>query len=281
VPEETPGDVRKAEFVCHRLDTPLQKSLVPDRTGLPGLALHTVTGAIKEAHSEDDAPILEITPGMRILAKLQTEISSADPTPVVAVVEYTYAIGDQVVVPAGAQISGQLQYVDRSGYVGVKFDEIQLLGGRTEKIGAVGKGLDLGPIRGTVTGKNTGKNFLVRTASGISSVAAMLVGNNTSSSFSEDDLLRERVAQNIGNTGDSELLSLNANSRVVVSVPADTKIYRLHEARAESVHPAQGVVRYAVISSRNHSRALAFGPGLFIACRILPTDNRSRFNGMS
>jgi hypothetical protein len=198
-----------------------------------------VTGAIKEEHSGDDAPVLEITPGMRILAKLQTQISSADPTPVVAVVEYTYAIGDQVVVPAGAQISGQLQHVDRSGYVGVKFDEIQLLGGRKEKIDAVGKGLDLGPIRGTVKGKNTGKNFLVRTASGVSSVAAMLVGNNTSSSFSEDDLLRERVAQNIGNAGDSELLSLNANSRVVVSVPADTKIYIVftkHEQNPSTLH---------------------------------------------
>jgi hypothetical protein len=118
-----------------------------------------VTGAIKEEHSGDDAPVLEMTPGMRILAKLQTEISSADPTPVVAVVEYTYAIGDQVVVPAGAQISGQLQHVDRSGYVGVKFDEIQLLGGRKEKIDAVGKGLDLGPIRGTVTGRTQGRIF--------------------------------------------------------------------------------------------------------------------------
>jgi hypothetical protein len=193
----------------------------------------------KQVLNPDDAPVLKMTPGMRILAKLQTEISSADPTPVVAVVEYTYAIGDQVVIPAGAQIFGQLQQVDRSGYVGVKFDEIQLLGGRKDKIDAVGKGLDLGPIRGTVTGKNTGKNFLVRTASGVSSVAAMLVGNNTSSSFSEDDLLRERVVLNIGNAGDSELLSLNANSRVVVSVPADTKIYIVftkHEQNPSTLH---------------------------------------------
>src|SRR6266852_5276131 len=37
--EETPRDARKAELVCHRLNTPGQKGLVPDRTGLHGLAL--------------------------------------------------------------------------------------------------------------------------------------------------------------------------------------------------------------------------------------------------
>jgi hypothetical protein len=180
---------------------------------------------LNQVHNTDDAPVLEMTPGARILAKLQTEISSADPTPVVAVVEYTYAIGDQVIVPAGALIFGQLTHADRSGYVGVKFDEIQLVDGPKEKIDAVGKDLDLGPIKGTVTGKNIGKNFAIRAASGISSVAATLVGNNASASFSEEDLLRERIAQNIGNAGDSELLSLNANSNVIVSVPADRRIY--------------------------------------------------------
>jgi len=181
--------------------------------------------SLKPAQNDDGASVLEMPPGTRILAKLQTEISSADPTTVVAVVQYTYAIGDQVMVPAGALIFGQLTHADSSGYVGVKFDEIQLSDGPKEKIDAVGKDLDMGPIKGTVTGKNTGRNFAIRAASGIGSVAAMLVGNNTSSSFSEQDLLRERIAQNIGNAGDSELLGLNANSRITVSVPADKKIY--------------------------------------------------------
>jgi hypothetical protein len=63
---------------------------------------------LKQPQNTDDAPVLEMAPGTRILAKLQTEISSADPTTVVAVVQYTYAIGDQVIVPAGALIFGQL-----------------------------------------------------------------------------------------------------------------------------------------------------------------------------
>lgn len=198
-----------------------------------------VAAAAKENVDNGDSPALEMTPGTRIQAKLETQISNAIQAPVVAIVEYTYAIGDKIVVPAGARVYGQLQHADRNGYVSVKFDEIGLLDGAKEKIEAIGTGLDLGPIKGRVYGKNTGKNFLVRTASGISSVAAMLVGSNTSSTFSEDDLIRERVAQNIGNAGDSEVMSLNANSRVVVSVPADTKIYIVftkHQPSTSTLH---------------------------------------------
>jgi hypothetical protein len=178
---------------------------------------------------DDDAPVLEMTPGMRIQAKLETQISSAVQEPVVAVVEYTYAIGDRVVVPAGARIYGKLVQADRSGLVNVEFDEIRLLDGnrdeKREKIDAIGLGLDLGPIKGAVSGKNTGKNFLVRAASGMGSVLAEIAGNNSSAAISEDDILRERLAENIGTAGDSEVMNLNANSRVVVTVPADTKIY--------------------------------------------------------
>jgi hypothetical protein len=178
---------------------------------------------------DDDAPVLEMTPGMRIQAKLETQISSAVQEPVVAVVEYTYAIGDRVVVPAGARIYGKLVQADRSGLVNVQFEEIRLLDGnrdeKREKIDAIGLGLDLGPIKGSVSGKNTGKNFLVRAASGMGSVLAEIAGNNSSAAFSEDDMLRERLAENIGTAGDSEVMNLNANSRIVVTVPADTKIY--------------------------------------------------------
>jgi type IV secretory pathway VirB10-like protein len=182
----------------------------------------------------DTGPVLEMTPGARIEAKLETQISSAVLAPVVAVVEYTYAVGDRIVVPAGARVYGQLQQADRSGFVGVKFDEIELLDGRREKIEGIGAGLDLGPIKGTVYGKNTGKNFLIKAASGVGSLAAMLVGNNSSAAFSEGDLLRERVAENVGNAGDSELMSLNATSRIIVSVPADTKIYIIFTKHDES-----------------------------------------------
>jgi len=196
--------------------------------------------AAPRANAESDgSPRLELTPGTRIQAKLETQISSAVPAPVVAVVEYTYAIGDRIIVPAGARVYGQLRQADRSGLVSVKFDEIELLDGAREKIDAVGTGLDLGPIKGIVYGKNTGKNFLVRAASGLGSVLAEVAGNNSSAAFSEEDMLRERLAENIGTAGDSEVMSLNANSRVIVSVPADTKIYIVftkHEQTPSELH---------------------------------------------
>jgi hypothetical protein len=197
-------------------------------------------GSAPRANSDGDgAPRLELTPGTRIQAKLETQISSAVQAPVVAVVEYTYAIGERIVVPAGARVYGQLQQADRSGLVSVKFDEIELLGGAREKVDAIGTGLDLGPIKGNVYGKNTGRNFLVRAASGIGSVLAEVAGNNSSAAFSEDDMLRERLAENIGTAGDSEVMRLSANSRVVVSVPADTKIYVVftkHEQSPAELH---------------------------------------------
>lgn len=192
-----------------------------------------------KVNSEDDAPLLEMTPGTRIEAKLETQISSAVQAPVVAVVEYTYAIGDRIIVPAGARVYGQLQQADRNGLVDVKFNEIQMLDGVSEKIDAIGTGLDLGPIKGNVYGKNTGKNFLVRAGSGLGSVLAEIAGNNSSAAFSEEDMLRERVAENIGTAGDSEVMNLNANSRIVVSVPADTKIYVVftkHQLSSSELH---------------------------------------------
>ena len=205
-----------------------------------------VLAAQKVSADEDGTPRLELTPGTRIQAKLETQVSSAVLAPVVAVVEYTYAIGDRIIVPAGARVYGQLQQADRSGLVSVKFDEIELLDGAREKIDAVGTGLDLGPIKGSVYGKNTGKNFLVRAASGLGSVLAEVAGNNTSGAFSEGDMLRERLAQNIGTAGDSEVMSLNANSRVVVSVPADTKIYVVftkHERTPSELHKIRPTVQ--------------------------------------
>ena len=197
-------------------------------------------GPLTSVKSEEDGVLrLDMKPGTRIQAKLETQISSAVEAPVVAVVEYTYAIGGRIVAPAGARVYGQLQQADLSGFVSVKFNEMELLDGRRQKIDAIGTGLDLGPIKGNVYGKNTGKNFWVRAASGIGSVLAQVAGNNSSAAFSEDDVLRQRLAENIGTAGDSEIMSLNANRRVVVSVPADTKIYVVftkHEQIPSELH---------------------------------------------
>ena len=224
--------------------TPLPQSQLQSSLKEPSLIFvrseiqNRVASALEGGSGASDMPLLNMTPGSRIQAKLQTQVSSAVQAPVVAIVEYTYAVGDRVIVPAGARVYGELQQADPSGLVSVKFDEIELLDGAREKIDAIGTSLELGPIKGEVTGKNTGKNFLVRGAAGVGSLLATVAGNKTSAAFSEGDVLRERVAQNIGTAGDSEITNLNAKSRVVVSVPADTKIYVVftkHEANSSEL----------------------------------------------
>jgi hypothetical protein len=183
------------------------------------------SGSSTNEGGNTDAPVLQLQEGTRISARLDTQISTAIHAPVVAVVEYTYAIGDQVIVPAGARVYGKLTQADSSGMVGVDFDEIELLDGAREKITAIGEGLDLGPIKGDVYGRHNGRNFLVRAMSGLGSTAAMLVGNNVNGAYSESDMIRQRASENIGLAGDSELLTLNANAHITVSVPANTRIY--------------------------------------------------------
>ena len=187
---------------------------------------------------EVDTPALQLKEGTRIEARLETQISSDIHAPVVAVVENTYAIGDQVLVPAGARIYGRLSQADAQGNVGVDFNEIDLLDGSREKLEAIGTSLDMGPIKGDVYGKHNGRNFLVRSMSGIASTAAMLVGNNVNGAYSESDMIRERAAENIGMAGDSQLMQLNSGSHLTVSVPANTKIYVVwtrHAKAAEKV----------------------------------------------
>lgn len=226
---------------------PQQNSLKePSLIFVRSVAQNQGIGAPKVGTDNDAVLRLGLTPGTRIQAKLVTQISSAVMVPVVAVVEYTYAIGDRIIVPAGARVYGQVQQADQSGLVSVKFDEIELLDGAREEIDAVGTGLDLGPIKGNVYGKNTGKNVLVRAVSGLGSVLAEVAGNNSSAALSEDDILRERLAENIGTAGDSEVMRFNANSRVVVSVPADTKIYVVftkHEQTPSELHKVTSSAR--------------------------------------
>jgi hypothetical protein len=65
-----------------------------------------------------------------------------------------------------------------------------------------------------VEGKHTGKNVLVRSVAGIGEVAATLVGRGSlNQPLSESDLLRERVANNIGQTGGQTVANLGLTER--------------------------------------------------------------------
>jgi hypothetical protein len=187
--------------------------------------------------------------GTRLRARLESAASTAIRAPVLAVVEYTYERDGQIVVPAGARAVGHIQEADRSGYVRVQFESLMMPDGATVAIQGVATDLDMRPLKGKVEGKNTGKNVLVRSLSGIGQAGALLLGQGSlNQPLSESDLMRERVSNNIGEASDEELSRMAITSRIVVTVSADTPIYLVLEQppKADAV-PAQ---------SSQHSQSL-------------------------
>lgn len=167
-----------------------------------------------------------LAPGTRLRARLESAVNTAVRTPVVAVIEYNYEQNGEIAIPAGAKAFGHMESADRSGYVGIRFESLQLPDGSSVPLEATATDLQLRPLRGKVEGKHAGKNVLVRSVAGVGEVAATLVGRgNLSQPLSEGDLLRERVANNIGQASDQTVANLALTERIVVSVPADTEIY--------------------------------------------------------
>src|SRR5207248_11507287 len=90
---------------------------------------------------------------------------------------------------------------------------------------AVAADMTLQAIKGKGTGRQAGKSMLVRSLSGIGETAAMIVGApSANSAFSENDLLRMRMADNIGNASDEQIMRMMTMQHIVVSVPAGTEI---------------------------------------------------------
>jgi len=176
---------------------------------------------------------LGLAPGYRVAARLESMASTAVHAPVVAVVEYNYERDGEVIIPAGARVVGKITQADPSGLMNITFSSIEFPDGSSVPIDAVGADMNLQAIKGQVTGRQRGKSMLVRSLSGIGETAAMMVGApNANSSFSEDDLLRMQVANNIGNAGDEQIMQMLTMEHIVVSVPAGTEIYVVFEKSA-------------------------------------------------
>ena len=179
-----------------------------------------------------DAPtgVAQLLPaGTRMMARLEAPVSSAVPAPVIAVIEYSYEHDGEIVLPAGTRVFGKLSHVTPSGFVGFQFDRIETPDGSLQRIDATAMDLKFGPLKGNVSGRNRGKNFLVRSLTGIGTVAAYMVGDQGTTGFngpiSENSLLRERLASNIGIAGQDEINILSANQTLVVTVPGNTRFY--------------------------------------------------------
>ena len=179
--------------------------------------------------SEDNTLARLLPAGTRLVARLEAPVSSAAPAPVIAVVEYSYEHDGEIVLPAGAKVFGKLSHVSPSGFVGFQFDRVELPDGTVEKIEATAMDLKFGPIKGEVSGQKRGTNFLVRTMTGLGTVAAYVVGGQGNAGFSspisDNSLLRERIADNIGMAGQDEINMLAANQNIVVTVPGNTRFY--------------------------------------------------------
>jgi len=184
---------------------------------------------------------LGLAPGYHVAARLESMATTAVHAPVVAVIEYNYERDGEIIIPAGARAVGKIIQADPSGLVNIEFSSLEYPDGSTVPIDAVAANMTLQAIKGSVTGRQRGKNLLVRSLSGIGETAAMVVGApSVNSSFSEGDLMRMQVANNIGNAGDEQIMRMLTLEHIVVSVPAGTEIYLVFERAAAANGQNQG-----------------------------------------
>src|SRR5271165_75321 len=177
---------------------------------------------------EDTEETLALAAGTRLVARLQTPVSSAVAAPVVAVVEYNYEHNGQIVLAAGSKVFGRLTQVNPSGCVGIQFSRVEMPDGAVEKVDASAMSLNFGPLKGDVSGKKTGTKFLVRSLTGMGTIASYLVGPQGSTyngMVSPNTLMRERLADNVETAGQEELNGLAFNQNLVVTLPGNTRFY--------------------------------------------------------
>jgi hypothetical protein len=178
---------------------------------------------------------LGLATGYHVAARLEAMATTAVHAPVVAVIEHNYERDGEIIIPAGSRAIGKITQADPSGLMNITFSSIEFASGETVPIEAVAADMSLAAIKGKVTGKQSGKSLMVRSLSGLGETAAMIVGApSANSAFSENDMLRMRLADNIGNAGDEQIMHMLTMQHIVVSVPAGTEIYLIF-AKSQSV----------------------------------------------
>jgi hypothetical protein len=200
--------------------------------------------SLSSANSPNHAEITTTTVGLglptgtRLRARLETVATSAVKLPAIAIIEYNYERNGRILIPAGTKAFGRVEQADRTGYMAIRFDTLLMPDGAEVPFEAVATDLELAPLRGKVQGKNTGKSILARSLSGIGQAGTLFAGRgNLNQPFSEQDLVRERVATNIGEESDREVSHLAIAEHIVVSVPAGTPIYVVLQQTTKSPLP--------------------------------------------
>jgi len=181
-----------------------------------------------------------LPPGTRLAARLESAATTALKTPVVASIEYNYERDGMIVVPAGTKVFGDLQQASSEGYLNVQFHTWRMPNGREEKIEGSAVSLDQKPLKGEVSGKNTGRRLLSRTMSGVGTVAAYVVGaggTGLTRTITGETLLRDRLASNVALAGEQELANAAYSQNLSVTLPANTRFYVVLQKPAVATTP--------------------------------------------
>jgi hypothetical protein len=180
-----------------------------------------------------------LEPGFHVAARLEASATTSVAAPVTAVIEYNYERNGQIVLPAGSRAIGRISSADAHGNMAISFDSIDLPNGSTVPISAVAVDTNLRSLKGQVTGSSRGKAMLVATLSGIGQTTAMMLGNNTSTALSGQDMMRAQLSQNMGNTADTQIAKMISNERIVVTLAAGTELYMVFTKAALPQNSAQ------------------------------------------
>ena len=146
-----------------------------------------------------------------MLARLDAAATTAVKAPVVASVEYNYERDGIFVVPAGANVIGEVHPASAQGYLSVRFHTLQMPNGTAQKIEGSAMGVDRKPLKGDVSGKNTGKKFCepysFRSRNGRGLVVGA-GGAGLSRTITGETLLSDCLASNIALAGKQELMNV-------------------------------------------------------------------------
>jgi hypothetical protein len=163
-------------------------------------------------------------PGYHIATHLESVATTATRAPVIASVDYDYKRNGVTLIPAGSKVIGQISQASATGIVELRFSSIHMPDGEDIPISAVGLNEQMGPIKGIVTGRHRGRQFLATALGGLGETTAMFAGNNMSAAFSESDMVRQQAAQNIGQAADSQVQQLSVSEHLVVTVQAGSAV---------------------------------------------------------
>ncbi|HZQ54038.1 MAG TPA: hypothetical protein VFB14_17685 [Bryobacteraceae bacterium] len=227
-PQKNPLDTTALVFVRH---------VANDSAGTEGTKLEPASyqPALALKSQEFDS----LVTGTRLVARLETPVSTAVSLPAVATVEYNYEDKDHtLLIPAGSRVFGRLEQADAQGFVGLHFTSIQRLSDPAPiPFEARAIGLDYKPLKGVVTGRNRGRRFLVRAGTGLGQIAAATVGTTqgtgATDALNSNVLIREQVMNNIGSAADQEIQQMAYSEHRVVTLPGNTRFYLVidHQAR--------------------------------------------------